>query len=243
MMRGLIPLIVFVGLVVAFAASMASGQNVNLIVELPGGDGVVFSGNLAFAATDAGRAEYAPLAGYNAVTFNLYVDTPDDILLVDFQIDLSQGDIWQDTIAENAYGQLGSDLKAPNPAAFANWPALAADSWVQTPGATARADDTSFLGPATVTHFDTDASGAQQDFNFARITLIGYFDATFKGSVQVANTAGPITQAFSFRLHALPEPGTMGLVLSAFNERKIGASTDTGGGVFGVKGVSVAGDY
>ena len=203
---------VVLSIVVAFAAGTAFGQG-QVVVELAGGDGVAYSGTAAPAATDAGRTEYASLA--DATTYDLFVDTPDDILLVDFQLE-GAGTVWNDDIAENPYGKLGSDVKAPNPATFANWPALAADSWVRTPGATAAADNTPFLGPEMVTYFDTDVNGAQQRFNFARITLHSNFKkcANFKGSIQVADPAGPIIQPFRFSMGCVPEPGTMGLLLS-----------------------------
>ena len=209
-MKTPIPCIVF-GFVLA-VSSTTLGQGI-LVTHIDGDNGINLSGNAYTAATDPMRDEYAPLV--DATTFDLFVDTPGDILLIDFQMDLHAGSIWQEP-DNRGYGvNLNSNNRPPDPAAFSNWPALAADTWLTTPGSTAVADDAPFLGPAQATHFDTDQNGAQTDFQFARITLVGDYEAQFTGSIQVASSPRPITQPFSFAMFKVPEPSGLGMLLTA----------------------------
>jgi hypothetical protein len=167
-------------------------------------------------------AEIAGGVPADAKIRNFFVTTDGDILSI--------GNVRVDTDGSFYQHPAGSDAAPPNPLHVDVLPALAADSWIDTPG------NTSVLG----TPFPGDGSpnsawgdltndGPQTNFRFARIT-ISPSDAfyRFRFNVTIAGSTGPFsaTPFLDELMEVLvPEPVTsslagMGiLVLAAFRRR------------------------
>jgi hypothetical protein len=138
---------------------------------------------------------------------NMYTVTTDaDILSVNQVVaNLTGGSLFQ------VAPPFGSDNEPPDPAFLALNPALEADSWISTPGATSKlGGGTGFPGDGTGTWGDLTNDGAQTNFKFATLSLSSQFQGTFIGRISVAGAEGP--EVFSFELPInVPEPGTAGL--------------------------------
>lgn len=114
----------------------------------------------------------------------------------------------------------GSDTAPPNPLFLEVFPALAADSWITTPGTTFR-DTCPFDSCATRLWMDTTDDGPQTNFQFARRTSASPF--VFEGVVTVAGPTGP--EAFPFAFSIVPEPSALlvlglGLTSLLINRRR-----------------------
>jgi hypothetical protein len=150
-------------------------------------------------AAEAGGG--APAGG---TVFEFFVTTDLDILSVD-QVNVTPGDLlFQETV-------VGSNVNPPNPALVPVFPALAADSYITTPGTTNTTGGANpFLVPDS-SWFDTDSNGAQNNFKFAQLT----FPAANAGSWSFTgrvNLAGTTVENFPFSFSSgatIPEPSTM----------------------------------
>jgi hypothetical protein len=113
----------------------------------------------------------------------------------------------------------GSDVTKPDPIFLALVPALASDSWLDTPGRT------HILGPdlpgdGNLTLFgDVDRNGPQTHFQFASLTFLNNVSTNFSFRIQLAGAQGPETFSFNFVIPPtlVPEPATfatagMGLI-------------------------------
>jgi len=153
-------------------------------------DSITFSQNVrAVSAEESGAADQAVPAGD---VYEFFATTDGDVLAVNFvTTTLNGGDFYQ-----NTFGTAGS---APNGALIGTFPALAADSYITTPGAT------SVLGgglPADGddTFGDTSDEGAQTDFKFAQLTIPTGATGVFSGQFDIVGTSGVFSENFSFDL-------------------------------------------
>jgi hypothetical protein len=127
--------------------------------------------------------------------------TSADILQID-QVKVTGG------VYNTPSGTGGSDSAPPSPLFVTLIPQLGADSWIDTPGATSIAGDSSNpFGTENNSWFDTTNDGAQSNFMFARLTVLSP-NWSFTGRVQVAGAAGPESFGFGF---PVPEPGSFAL--------------------------------
>lgn len=219
---------------IALSASVVYGE---LTVNLAGGNGFAFSGTeYASPTAKPGVTRFEVLQ--NATTFDMDMTTPDDILYIEFTLDVSAGSVYQDCgpntgCTRNPYGRAIATNTGPPDATLvfsvnetiANNPQVTADSWVTTPAkstacALVNRACPGFDSGAPAIHFDGPSDGPQTDFNFARITMLpnesGVFAAEFNGSVVVANQPVPLAEPFSFTIRSVvPEPDSFGLLLTA----------------------------
>ena len=164
--------------------------------------------NVSFSRTDervsdAAAADGAPENGHVA---NFLVTTDADILSVGkVLIEVEGGEIY-DVCSLSCTG-FGTPPLFP----FIFTPRETADSWVTTPGST------SLLGAGlpgdgeTTTLGDLTNDGAQNFFQFARITIPESATGNFSGRVTVAGSTGPENFPFSFPL-GIPEPSSLLLI-------------------------------
>ena len=134
--------------------------------------------------------------------YQYFVTTDADILSV--------GSFKMDTTSPVYQNAFGTNNDKPSPALVAVFPALAADTYVDTPG------NTSILGVdlpgdgSPNTGFgDLTDNGAQTNFQFAQLTVPNGTTGRFFGNVTIA---GGFTQAFDFPL--IPEPTS--IVMAGF---------------------------
>lgn len=143
--------------------------------------------------------EVADGAPAGSLVHNYFMDSDADILRI--------GDV---NVTGTVYNNpRGSDSAPINPPFVAVFPALAADSFVTTPGETAIAGDGGFNTNSSF--FDTSNDGPVSDFNFARLTTQGPHN--FQFVVSVAGSAGP--EVFAFSVGIIPEPTALTLLLAA----------------------------
>lgn len=149
-------------------------------------------------AAEAGGG--APAGG---TVFEFFVTTDLDILSIDQVNVVPAASLFQE-------GVVGSNVEAPNPALIAVFPALAADSFLTTPGTTNTTGGANpFLVPDS-SWFDTDNNGAVTNFKMGQLTFgpnaAGAW--TFAGRV---NLAGTTVENFPFEFSAIPEPSTLAM--------------------------------
>jgi hypothetical protein len=146
------------------------------------------------SATAAEIANDAALAG--KTIWDFFLDSSSDILSINAV-----------TIVPGPYqNALGSDVEPPNSAFVAAFPALAADSWISTPGATSSAGG-AFSSPEG-TWYDTDSSGPQIHFQFARLTVSVSAFAAFRGNVNIVSDDGLSVYRAPFDYFNDPEPAS-----------------------------------
>lgn len=167
-------------------------------------------------------AEAAGGAPADGRVFEFRVTTDGDILSINtLQLTLGTGV----QLYNHSFGE-ADEANPPNPALVGLFPALAADSWIDTPG------PTSLLGVkfpgdgVNTTYGDLTNDGPQQDFLFARITLSPAIEsvvARFRGFVSIAGGGGSTvySQPFDFVTPLdpfppdVPEPSTAALLSGA----------------------------
>ena len=166
------------------------------------------------STTAAEVASDPALAG--ARVFDFFLTSSADVLSIsDVTLTILGGTFYQ-------YGG-AADNEPPNPILVNAIPALGADSWISTPGGTSSAGG-GFSTPQS-SWFDSENNGAQNNFQFARLTTSNTFFGKFNFRVSVPNDAGDGVENFSFSLD-IPEPaslgmGSMGLMaLAAFRRRR-----------------------
>jgi hypothetical protein len=98
---------------------------------------------------------------------------------------------------------LGSEVEAPLPLFVDIFPALGADSWITTPGATAIAGN-GFSGTDGA-WFDTENLGPQSNFLFARLTVPDGAPFLFSGRVAIPSDDNSIPVYFPI---VIPEPAS-----------------------------------
>ncbi len=138
--------------------------------------------------------------------YNYFITTTSDILQFD-SVRISGFGLLI-PIYQNAFG---ADSEAPNPGFVTVFPALGADSYITTPGATSIAG-AGFGSPASA-WFDTSNDGPVSNFLFAQLTTAGNALGRFNGKVQLQNANGPVIVPFRLLIGNIPEPS--GLVLSS----------------------------
>jgi hypothetical protein len=161
-----------------------------------------------------------------------FVTTDADILSVNqVLVTLTGGSLYQ------APAPFGSNTEPPDPLFVGINPALAADSWISTPGATSRLGG-DLPGDGTGSWGDLTNDGPQTNFKFAQLTIPAFSSgarAIFTGRISLAGANGPEVFSFGPNLDleqfprppfpTLPEPGsgsllTAGLLgLSPFRRR------------------------
>ena len=111
---------------------------------------------------------------------------------------------------------LGSQAEPPLTAFVVLFPALGADTWINTPGVTSIAGDAA--NPFVTSNnawFDTSNDGPQNHFMFAQLTTPDDLPLKrFSGRVSLAGATGPEAFEFEF-LIGVPEPATMTLGAAA----------------------------
>jgi hypothetical protein len=137
-------------------------------------------------------------AGKRVHTF--FVTTDADILRV--------GDVFLEGVTGIYQHQVGSNSEPPNPIFFAIFPSLADDTWINTPGITAIAGNTTDpFGTPNNSWFDTSNDGPVTQFQFAQITADVGPRGVFRGVVSVVDASGdPEVFPFSFGINPIPEP-------------------------------------
>lgn len=150
----------------------------------------------------------------------LFVTTDRDIISVNnLKVDIFDGELFQ------VPPPFGSDTSPPNPVFLSIRPALAADSWVTTPGS-----GTFLLGPplpgdGTTTFGDLTNDGPVTDFQFAQFTLPALSFAEISGRISVSQDAEVINKTFFFYYTLDPEPSSavlaaLGVVGAAWTGRR-----------------------
>jgi hypothetical protein len=157
--------------------------------------------------------------------YQFLVTTDGDILSINqVQITLANGA----TLFNNAFGD-AANAEPGNPALVAAFPSLGVDSWITTPGTTARLG-ANLPGDGQTTFGDLTNDGPQSGFMFAQLTVPNNTVGTFTGRVSIASTATPgesFVQPFSFQF-GIPEPSTVvmagmgliGIVAAGLRRRK-----------------------
>ena len=149
-------------------------------------------------AGESGAADQGAPEGGTVIEF--FADTDGDILALNFvNIELNGAVLY-----DNTFGTAGA---APNPAFFASFPSLEADSYITTPGGT------SVLGgglPANGddTFGDTEDNGPQTNFKFAQLTIPAGAMGTFSGQFDIVGANGVFSQNFIEPL-GVPEPTSL----------------------------------
>lgn len=140
-----------------------------------------------------------------------YLTADSDLIVIGVtSIETADGEIYQ-----HPYG---SDTDAPHPALVAEYPSLAADSFITTPGSTGILgggfEDIDSVGE--VAWYDLSQDGPIEDFLFAQLTTEG---GIFEGDVYFYGLDGPESFPFSFTfgdyssLTPIPEPSSLLLLL------------------------------
>jgi hypothetical protein len=151
--------------------------------------------------------------------YMIFVTTDADILSVNqVHVSVTGGGLFQ------VPAPFGSNIERPAPEFIAINPALAADSWVTTPGATSRLG-ADLPGDGTGSWGDLSNDGPQTNFQVAQFTLPAFpATGTFSLRVSVAGATGPEAFWLSPRPLAdpplfpplpfptLPEPGSASLL-------------------------------
>lgn len=150
------------------------------------------------------------LAG--ATTFDLSLSSLTDVMVIETELTVVEGSLYQTSI----FG--GSNVSPPQAFILPLSPELHADSWITTPGFTTTAGGNEVDEVGTlVTHFDTQNTGAQIDFNFARLTLVpetpgGDVQAILRVTAQ-ARTDDPFPDCVKFEyVIGVPEPHSLTLL-------------------------------
>jgi hypothetical protein len=139
-----------------------------------------------------------------ADVYKFFTTTSADILSIDnIKVTLGSGSLFQ------VAPPFGSDTAAPDPAFVGLNRALEADTWITTPGATSLLG-TGLPGDGTGSWGDLVDNGAQNNFQFATLTVPKGTVGSFAGRINVAGSAGPENFAFNFTL-GVPEPASMAL--------------------------------
>jgi hypothetical protein len=166
-------------------------------------------------------AEAAGGAPADGRVFEFRVTTDGDILSINtLQLALGSGV----QLYNHSFGE-ADEANPPNAALVGLFPALAADSWIDTPGVT------SLLGVKlpgdglNTTYGDLTNDGPQQDFLFAHITVspaVQHVNLSFSGVVSIAGGGGTTvySQPFSYitpltPFPDVPEPSTSALLAAA----------------------------
>jgi hypothetical protein len=143
-----------------------------------------------------------------------FVTTDADILSVNqVLVTLTGGSLYQ------VPAPFGSNTEPPDPLFVGINPALAADSWISTPGATSRLGG-DLPGDGTGSWGDLTNDGPQNSFHFATLTIPSFASgarATFTGRISLAGSNGPEPKAFTLGapqppFPTLPEPGSASLL-------------------------------
>lgn len=151
--------------------------------------------------------------------YGFYLNSDSDILYIGRVKVTTSGDYYQH--------ELGTDGDPPFHAYVTMFPAVIADSWITTPGATTVLG-VSFPGDGTINSAwgDTSDNGPQTNFKFANLTFSPAGSTwRFSGTVVVMGTNGP--ESFAFEI---PEPAgaALGVVAAvtavALRQRRIHGS-------------------
>jgi hypothetical protein len=164
---------------------------------------VGFLGNPSAIVSPEQHANGAPLNGH---VYQFVATTDGDIVGV-FDVRVT------DAIGNphpNLYQHpIGTNTGPLDPAFFPVFPALAVDTWVDTPGITSRLG-ADLPGDGTTTFFDVDNNGPQTSFMFAQLTLPSFEAFVFRGTLAIESTTNPGTvyrEEFFFS-NLIPEPTT-----------------------------------
>jgi hypothetical protein len=147
----------------------------------------------------------APSPGW---VHQFFVTTDADILVID-EVRIFTFGNEPLTNMFNSGPPFASNSDPPNPIFVSLWPALGADSWVTTPGITARAG-ADLPGDGSTAFFDTSNDGPQTNFQFAQITVPEGTLFGFSGRITIASTLSsgtPYTVPFYFPIW--PEPSSL----------------------------------
>jgi hypothetical protein len=119
------------------------------------------------------------------------------------------------TLYQHSFGDPGN-ANPPLPPLVAVFPALGADTWIDTPGVTSRLG-ADLPGDGASVFFDLENNGPQTNFEFAQLTIPPGEGFTFSGRVEIASTltpGGTYSLPFSFS-NIIPEPATGRLAAAA----------------------------
>jgi hypothetical protein len=193
------------GLIVTVAALMPLRFASADFIAVSGG---FFRPNGGFRPVTA--AESAPQVGGAApaggLVYRFYVTTDADILGIEQVILYGRGLQPLTGLYNNAFGAM-SNAEPGDPAFAAISPAIAADSWITTPGFTFRFGP-NLPGDGTTTFADSTNDGPVHDFQFAQFTLPATTLFGFSGRIAIASdSGGPFIQAFHFPIW--PEPSSL----------------------------------
>lgn len=165
----------------------------------------VQAGSVTFTTSSrpVSAAEAAGGAPAGGTVLSFFATTDLDILSID-QVNVTPAaSLFQDAT-------FGSNVEAPNPALIGIFPALAADSFITTPGTTNTTGGANpFLVPDS-SWFDTDSNGAQNNFKFAQLTFPASVGTAWSFTGRV-NLAGTSVENFAFAFRGVPEPSTLAM--------------------------------
>jgi len=151
------------------------------------------------------RAPTAPEIGNDPnlagkIIYDWFLTSTGDILSINNVVITIDGTTNGSLLYQNS---LGTDVMRPSPVFIPVFPALAADSWISTPGNTSTAGG-GFSTPGS-TWFDSDNNGPQIHFNFARLTVPSSASGSFAGFVSIPSDDGQSVVSFPI---IIPEPAS-----------------------------------
>jgi hypothetical protein len=166
---------------------------------------VTFSTPTARAVSQAESTGGAPAGG---TVYSYFVTTDADILSIGF-VQITPDGLYQSPVGSN-FNPVLDDR-----ALLAAFPALGADSYIDTPGNTVILGvDMPGDGTANSAWGDTSDDGARQNFKFAQLTFPQGARGFFSGNVTVSSAAGPESFNFNFPI-PIPEPTSLSLATVA----------------------------
>lgn len=158
----------------------------------------------------------------DAHSFNLLLDSQNDILLIEATLDVAAGSVFNDINPAHAANDVSPPIVTVCSPFRSQCPVgLEFDLWLTTPSATTAADASVFDQGMRVIHFDIIRETNVDDFHFAHITLVpderGYAEATLSGEIQTSTPEREVERnQFSVTMSfGVPEPDGLGLALIA----------------------------
>lgn len=190
-------------------AAIVFGTALGMVASQAFADLITVSGSVTPTRKVADSEKNDPAGGAPADgdVYDYRVTTDGDILSV-FAVQVSLND---GATLFNVPAPFGSNVNSPDPSFIVLRPALGADSWITTPGATTLLGGDLPGDGVNTTFGDTSIDGAQTDFMFARLTVPSGATGTFSGWISILGGDGsPYDQQFSFPI-GVPEPATIAM--------------------------------